>query len=157
MKGHRFRKRKKRVYPDRCIEGVHYKKINHAVYKYELLKNIDFETNIFGYDVNLEFFDLNIWGRLTVKKGYLSDGPSGPTIDTASFMRGAFFHDVLYQMLRMRLIPEFEKDFDKYRKISDNILIQICKIDGMNFFRRQRVYYGLRIGGRSSALPNNLM
>jgi len=37
---------------------------------------------------------------LFISAGYSSDGPSGPTIDTKSFMLGAFVHDALYEMLR---------------------------------------------------------
>ncbi len=35
-------------------------------------------------------------GLLFISAGYSSDGPSAPTIDTKSFMLGAFVHDALY-------------------------------------------------------------
>jgi hypothetical protein len=34
-------------------------------------------------------------GLLFISVGYSSDGPSGPTINTKSFILGAFVHDAL--------------------------------------------------------------
>lgn len=141
-------------YPERCLLGVHYEKINHVKYKYKIIKEISYQTEFTGSEVENKYFHLEKSGMLTIKVGYLSDGPSGPTIDTASFMRGAFFHDVCYQLLRMGKLVDSLNDFNDCRLDSDLLLDEICKADGMCFFRRRWVYRGLRVGGKSSALPN---
>jgi len=89
---------------------------------------------------------LIVSGRdLIIKKHYASDGPSGPTIDTKTFMRGAFRHDAGYQLTRLGVYPESS------RKLWDEQLRQDCKNDGMMNARAQWVYAGVRIGGGSSA------
>lgn len=89
---------------------------------------------------------LRVAGRdVIIKKGYAGDGPSGPTIDTKSFMRGAWEHDALYQLIREEVYPE------SLREAADKHLIATCEADGMSWARRQWVYYGLRIGGAKSA------
>jgi hypothetical protein len=77
-------------------------------------------------------------GILRIKKGYCWDGPSGPTIDTESFMRGSLVHDVLYQLMRDgHLIKE-------YREYADRFLRIICLEDGMARWRAWYVYYAVR-------------
>ena len=67
-------------------------------YKYQLK-----ETSTIAIDISpetpidTEYITLDSQGNLTIKKGYAWDGPSGPTIDTLTFMRGSLVHDALYQ------------------------------------------------------------
>jgi hypothetical protein len=68
-------------------------------------------------------------GQLTIKAGYAWDGPSGPTKDSSSAMRGALVHDALYQLMRMRMI---HLDF---RDEIDNLFWRIIREDGMNRVR----------------------
>ena len=94
--------------------------------------------------------ELSPSGRLTIKKGYAWDGPSGPTIDTPSIMRGSLVHDCLYQLLR-------ETDFgapethDRRRKKADEILYQICIEDGMWKWRAKWILAAVRKGGGPAA------
>ena len=78
---------------------------------------------------------------LSIIEGYQWDGPSGPTIDTKSFMRGSLVHDVLYQLIYNELLDYKDK------KYADKILVDICKQDGMNKLRRWWVLKGVQIGG----------
>lgn len=39
-------------------------------------------------------------GELEVYAGYAWDGPSGPTVDTPTVMRGSLEHDVFYDLMR---------------------------------------------------------
>jgi hypothetical protein len=57
---------------------------------------------------------------LTVKAGYAWDGPSGPTVDTPSFMEGSCIHDALYQLIRMKVLPP------AFRAKADDILEEVC-------------------------------
>lgn len=87
-------------------------------------------------------------GYINIKKGYAWDGPSGPTIDTKSFMRGSLVHDALYQLMR-----EGYLDYKKYRKLADQELRRICLEDGMSKFRAWYVYRFVRLFGKKNAKP----
>jgi len=71
-----------------------YRKLRH--YKYQLMQdftiNIEIETE---EDIETSFIGLTTDGELTIKNRYAWDGPSGPTIDTKSFIRGSLVHDAL--------------------------------------------------------------
>jgi hypothetical protein len=97
-----------------------------------------------------DFVTLTSAGLLTIKRGYAWDGPSGPTFDTRSFMRGSLVHDALYQLMREGCL-----DKDKYREPADRLLQSMCRQDGMNALRAWWVYKGLRIGGDPAADPKN--
>ena len=76
--------------------------------------------------VGNDYLRLDCDGNLTVSKGYAWDGPSGPTLDTLSFMRGSLVHDALYQLMREGLI-----DHEAHRGTADRILYRLCLEDGM--------------------------
>ena len=82
-----------------------------------------------------DYMDVLPTGRLIIKRGYAWDGPSGPTIDTKTFMRGSLVHDALYQMIRRKFLP-----MDPCRNQADRELQRICIQDGMNRFRAWYVY-----------------
>lgn len=123
-------------------------------YKYQLMEKYVYETELkIPKTVRTE----NGWirmavtrGRITIKKGYLWDGPSGPSIDTSNFMRGSLVHDALYQLIRENLLDK------KNRKEADRILYDICIEDGMSRFRASYVYRALRIFGARAARPEKI-
>jgi len=113
-----------------------------AGYKYQLR-----ETYTIVIDINptlpiddMEYLQLDVDGTLTIKKGYAWDGPSGPTIDTLTFMRGSLIHDALYQLMR-----DGRLDHNVYRETADRILQRICIEDGMWSLRAWWVYHGVRL------------
>ncbi len=118
-------------------------------YKYQLIKYYRHQTPIkIKRSVKIKgFVKLSSKGLLVVSKGYAWDGPSGPTIDTKDFMRGSLVHDALYQLIRMKRLSMSE------RKQADKLLRQMCREDGMGWFRAFYVYWGLRIFARSAAKP----
>lgn len=89
--------------------------------------------------IQTEYTSLSATGDITIKKGYAWDGPSGPTIDTPSFMRGSLVHDALYQLMR-----EGHLDHGTYREAADQALRAICREDGMWSIRAWWVYQGVR-------------
>lgn len=126
----------------------------HDGYKYQLIQD---------YTINLTLIhpeQASIWkaanivddfivlkeGSLTIMRGYAWDGPSGPTFDTATFMRGSLIHDALYQLIR-----DNHLDKNIYRIMADEVLYRICLSDGMNKARALFVYYGVRVGGNVAA------
>lgn len=109
------------------------------VWKYQLLETWYTDTKVKGFTINNPMLDLYDTGRLVVRRGYAWDGPSGPTIDTKTFMRASVVHDVLYQLLREGKLPP------SYRKLADQELIRYAKLDGMNSIRRFYAYWSLRV------------
>jgi len=97
--------------------------------------------------------DLNGWvtlstkGDLFIKAGYAWDGPSGPAIDTKSFMRGALVHDALFQLMR-----EGKLDI-KWFDAANHELWSICMEDGMHWLRAWWVFHGVSLFGKQFAKP----
>ena len=115
-----------------------------AGYKYQVAEAFHYQTDIFPEtELTGQFMRLSTNGILTLLPGYASDGPSGPTFDTKSFMRAAFVHDALYQFIR--------EGADISRKKADEILRRICIEDGMWKVRAWWVYQGVRIGAEHSS------
>jgi hypothetical protein len=120
-----------------------------AGYKYQLKQDYSMIIPINpATDIDSEFISLQTDGTLTVKSGYAWDGPSGPTIDTLNFMRGALVHDALYQLMREKYLDE-----KTFRKTADWLLREICRADGMSRIRAWWVYAAVRLGGGPAADP----
>ena len=116
-------------------------------YKYQLVADCVTPIAISGLDLShSDFIALTKGGTLTVKNKYAWDGPSGPTIDTKTFMRGSLVHDALYQLMRLGAL-----DRSEYRKTADRELRRICIEDGMWRFRAWYVYWGVRMFGGKAA------
>ncbi len=95
-------------------------------WKYRLAKKEIFET---GWELEVgcstDYIRIERDGRLTIEPGYCWDGPSGPTIDRRTNMRGSLAHDALYQLMRMGLLST------EYRIGADMYLAQCWREDGM--------------------------
>ncbi len=113
-------------------------------YKYQVMQDISYKTKI-RLDKAIRtkngWVSLSKSGLLKIRAGYATDGPSGPTIDTKTFMRGATLHDGLYQLIRSGLLDK------KYRKYADEALRDVCLEDGMIDIRTKWVYGVLRAFG----------
>jgi len=119
-------------------------------YKYQLVEDVSFQTSFRpAEDIITDYLDLSIAGFLTIKKGYSWDGPSGPTFDTTTFMKGSCLHDGLYQLMRMTALPW--KDWRK----ADNELKRQCLTDGMWKIRTKWGMAGLKAAGGSAAKPSS--
>jgi|TARA_R110000803_G_scaffold194447_1_gene257546 hypothetical protein len=120
-------------------------------YKYQLSEDYIFQIS---EDFNSVIYSspyLEVNGfTIKMKRGYCSDGASFPAIDTKSFIRGAYEHDCLYQLIRQGVFPEH------HRKLADQQLIKTCKEDGMMWARRKWVYHGLRVGGKKAASQKSI-
>ena len=119
-------------------------------YKYQLMERYVHDTQWAlpnGLETGGRWVVLSKTGRLTLKKGYAWDGPSGPTIDTKNFMRGSLVHDGLYQLIREKLLP------GNKRKPADVLLWLICLEDGMSRTRADYVYHAVRVFGGGAARP----
>jgi len=94
---------------------------------------------------SLGFIEILPAGRLKIKKGYAWDGASGPTYDSLSTMRAALIHDVLYQLMRNKIIPE------SFRGMADELLYDIGTNDGMCKLRAGGWVLGLDAFGAANA------
>lgn len=95
------------------------------------------------------FVELSPTGLLIVRKGYPFDGPSGPTWDRKTNMRGAKYHDALYELCRAGQVP-LEK-----RKDIDELFRKHLLEDGMRPSIARAYYWGVRMGGYWSAKPQD--
>lgn len=118
--------------------------------KYQVVEDYSIQTNIFPpEDIKIGFVELTKGGLLALRKGFASDGPSGPTIDTESFMEGSFVHDGLYKLLRS------EKLSSEWRDDADITLVRIAIMAKMLKIRSKWVFLGVRKGAGFAANPDN--
>jgi len=99
--------------------------------------------------VRSDFIILSTEGILLIKKGYAWDGPSGPAIDTKTFMRGSLVHDALYQLIREG------KLWPSCRALADAEMKKICKESGMCSARAWWTFHGVRWFASFAADPDN--
>ncbi len=114
-------------------------------YKCQLPNDYEIATDIKDHDIDTGFLKLTSSGMLTIRAGYAWDGPSGPTVDTKTFMRGSLVHDALYQMIRENHISL------DYRGYADDLLKEICLEDKMSKIRAWYVHGSLRLFGGPAA------
>ncbi|MEE8045629.1 MAG: hypothetical protein V3T49_02195 [Dehalococcoidia bacterium] len=120
-------------------------------FKYQLADEYSVETAVKPTNIaQSPLLHLDTSGRLTIKKFYAWDGPSGPTLDRPNFMRGSLVHDALYQLMRMEQIS-----LKEWRKEADKELRRICIQDGMWRIKAWAVYWGVRRFGRTAADPDS--
>ncbi|MEQ1887924.1 MAG: hypothetical protein ABL951_01945 [Alphaproteobacteria bacterium] len=119
-------------------------------YKYQLEQDYVVDTGIVPpAPVHHSYYALDQHGRLTVRRSYAWGGPSGPTIDTPSFMRGALVHDALYQMMRDgHLNPR-----ENFRDQADALLRDLCREDGMTAIGAWLVYKAVKYFAGDAANP----
>lgn len=114
----------------------------HEKYKYQVADTFSTFINIYPKsDIKTPWIELSKQGVLTIKKGYCWDGATG-AIDTETFMRGSLFHDALYQLMHDKYLPY------SYRKKADKLLYDVCREDGMSWFRARYVYAAVRMFGK---------
>lgn len=134
--------------------GGHPRQIRYrAGYKYQLARTYSVDTGrgLSGSEpVGNDFVALQPDGTLVVSKGYAWDGPSGPTFDTPSFMRGSLVHDALYQLIREGHLPE-----SPARELADGLLRQLCLEDGMGRLRAWWVWKAVRRFAGPAADPSH--
>ena len=95
------------------------------------------------------YLRLDKGGMLQIEKGYAWDGPSGPTVDTKTFMRASLVHDALYQMIRLGVLPI------SARAYVDDLMRAHCKEDGMNRARAWWVFWALRLFAGHAVVPES--
>jgi len=132
-------------------DKICYRKIKN--YKYQTKGDYSFSVGIEPKEkIDTLFIVLDTDGKLTIKRLYAWDGPSGPTVDTPNFMRGSLVHDALYQLLRGGY---FDENHEETRKKADRLLQEMCLEDGMSKFRAWYVYLGVHWFAKKAAKPTS--
>jgi hypothetical protein len=127
------------------VDCIHYR----GGYKYQLAAPFAVTTKIRPETEKHvdQFVRLTTDGRLEIGAGYAWDGPSGPTVDTPTFMRGSLVHDALYQLMR-----DADLDRKRWRRAADQELVRLCREDGMGRVRSRWVLAGVRwFAGRATS------
>lgn len=110
-----------------------------AGYKYQLHETYTEHVYIRpAAGIETRYISLTVDGYLEVRVGYAWDGPSGPTIDSLSSMRGSLVHDALYQLMRMGLL-----DPRKWKNPADLLFEKMLVEDGMWEWRARWWYRGV--------------
>lgn len=116
-------------------------------YKYQLADHARFYLNFAPPKaIETDFIIFYRTGVFVIKSGYAWDGPSGPTFDDKSNLQASCLHDAGYQLMRLGLLDE-----KVYRELFDEEFKQICKRDGMNFFRAWMYFQGVHLFGEQYA------
>lgn len=116
------------------MRHIHYK----SGYKYVLQKDYSVHVEIFGEEIDTPFVKLDESGKLTIKANFAWDGPSGPAIDTKTFMRASLVHDAIYGLIRDGYLTKAD------RLYADQLLREMCVEDGMSSIRAWWVYVAVR-------------
>ncbi len=120
-------------------------------YKYQLAEGYAMNIPILpNTDIKTDFIELDIAGKLLVKKGYAWDGPSGPVKDNKENLRASLVHDALYQLMRNKHLVT-----RTHRKTADKLFRDMCKKDGVSNLRASIYYKALRRFGKPAASPGN--
>jgi len=118
-------------------------------YKHQLAEDYVVDIPVLpNADIQAEFIELDIIGRMTVKAGYAWDGPSGPVIDTEENMRASLVHDALYQLMRQGHLKAHT-----WRRTADQLFRDMCKEDGVSSVTANVWYRALRRFGKPAASP----
>ena len=120
-------------------------------FKYQLMETVAVQTEVRpAEDIITSFYEIHSTGLVVGKAGYAWDGPSGPTFDTKTFMRGSLIHDIVYQAMREGLLPWGDGNKDA----ADLELYRICREDGMHRFRAHYVLKAVqKCGGKEGVNP----
>lgn len=135
--------------------GIAYVVIDDPRYKYKLTRDYVTRVNMATKFVTCNdsmspFIDLRSDGTLTIYSGYCWDGPSGPTWDRQSLMRGSLAHDALYQLCRMRVLNWVVDQMP-----ADILFGKMCREDGLNRASAYAAPRFLKTFGTSSAQPRD--
>ena len=117
-------------------------------YKYQTRNAVFVKTDIHpDEDIVAEQVTLKKDGWLIVGKYFAWDGPSGPTIDDKTNMRGSLAHDALYYLMRIGLLDI------KWREAADRVLLKCMLQDGAAWVKARCYYTAVKLFGKKCATP----
>ena len=115
-------------------------------WKYQLGEDFVLLVGIYPKkQIKTPYIKLTKGGKLTVKKTYAWDGPSGPMRDDETNMRSSLVHDALYQLMRMGELGQ------EWKIPADELFHDMCINDGMKPRRARRAYKALLAFGAGAS------
>ena len=119
------------------VLGKDYEKYRKGKLRWRLLRQLQAQTSIMGYDVYTDFIKLTPEGLLTLEAMYAIDGVTRG-IDSAKSLRAAFLHDALFQLIAIGLLPK------TCRPLADEIFLYSLMQDGFPKMWAVIRFYALR-------------
>ena len=148
-------------------KSTDYKKVDHHYYRYQTTCFIRENTGILGRPFISPYISMDSKGVLTIRKGYMWNGASGPTIQTENSVYPTLIHDALYQALSQKLLtrkewvlPAYEPLLivhDYLQEVADKLFLKLLKEYGMWWPRRRLWYRAVRLRGYKSSYPKELL
>ena len=99
------------------------------------------DCGIHNFMFSNEVIDLTMDGELTLSAGFRWNGRSGGAIDTISAIRSSAFHDALYELIYLKVLPR------QTRVLADRMMRKLDDDDGVNVVRQWYSYALLRAFG----------
>lgn len=99
-------------------------------------------------DIVFDYWEFRTDGTMTLKKGFMWDGASGPTWDDSTNIEASAFHDAGYQAIRHGLLPA------SYKPLFDKLLMDIMIEKGASRFRAWYYYQAVSKFGTPSTLAS---
>ena len=114
-------------------------------YKYQLTETYTVEIGIKpDKAIVTDFISLSTDGFLRMFKGYAWDGVTCWR-DTKKLLRGSLVHDALYQLIRLKFLPE------EARRQADEELKKIVCEDKTSIIFGKCMYHAVRLFGKKAA------
>lgn len=113
---------------------------------YQVKEDFVFQSIITGYEIESDFYRLQLDGKLFVKKHYTWDGPSG-AINTKSFVKSSCIHDIFCEMINAGFLPA------SVQCMADEQMMMINRNQKMWPPRRMWAYLAVRIYQIRKKLP----
>jgi hypothetical protein len=118
-------------------------------YKYQLQESTVIQTTVKGHYIKTAWIELMPSGALMLHNGYAWNGASG-ALDTNDFMKASAAHDALYQLIGLGLLGV------EHRAEADKTLVTVAEAAGMPWWRRQYVYWAVRLFGCCHLEPEKI-
>lgn len=105
---------------------------------YIVSEDIVYETIVYGFDIETDYYHLKPDGTLSVSKGFFWDGATG-AIDTDSFMDASLVHDIFCILVNERKLPKW------IQALADELMRMMTLRHGMSWLRRMWTYLTVRM------------
>lgn len=104
---------------------------------YVVSEDIEYDTIVYGFDIDREYFTLRPDGTLRVRKGFFWDGATG-ALDTDNFMDASLVHDIFCILVNEGRVPRW------IQALADEMMRLMTLKHGMPWIRRMWTYLVVR-------------
>jgi len=115
---------------------------NNEKYPYQLTQRYEYQLPVSWPPIEMTivtpYVTLTLTHMLVLQKGYSWNG-ANVVPDGTKILRASVIHDALCQLIGMGKLPK-----SPYRKLADQTLYHICRMDGMSWIAATTMYYAVR-------------